>query len=558
MVMPADVVQSSTPPRKFADRLGGRWALSIPGHVIAFVIAVVGMSGDLVRLGRSDAVVILGAIVMAFCVNAVVDVVLHRSRWSNRRLHPIPAPEVLVRLIVAGVTIASLFVAARQWLDVDVAVGSWQGFLVYPIVSVWIGSTVIVYLDVIDQARSIRQRAVVERSTALELAQRAGELGRDLRARVAAILDPELMRVRLTVDESDPAGAASELRNVAEQSVRPLSRELWRHGDGEPRRITVGELMRTLVLRPTFRPWSIIGISVVLPLASNPAFAKPMLFTIGLLAAGMIFVECWVANWIMMKHPASHPLVVAATVAVFVAQAWIVEVEGGRWGRPRSEIGLGGVIIGTAVLVVVTSALGSYRDLNDRRARVLADQIRADRLDAAAHAHLVAEQSRQLARMLHGAVQSRLLGCAMALELAGSDPTLMSEAMERTRAVLSSRWGESSDEAEDPFARILSAWSGVATLEMRGVHAVPGSAACAVAAVVEELAANAIRHGRANRVGVFIEVDADQCTITSVDNGVGGGSSEAVGLGTHLIAELGVVHRLPGPNGWTVSVSIPI
>jgi len=74
-----------------------------------------------------------------------------------------------------------------------------------------------------------------------------------------------------------------------------------------------------------------------------------------------------------------------------------------------------------------------------------------------------------------------------------------------------------------------------------------------VPVVVEELVANAVRHGGATRIDMSIEVRDGECSISATDDGRSGDEFRP-GLGSAVLDRAGTVHRVPGPSGWTVTV----
>ncbi|MGA1346578.1 MAG: sensor histidine kinase [Ilumatobacteraceae bacterium] len=546
--------------RSFAERLGGRWAVSVAGYLTTFTIALLGLLSTFDRLDRRGATLLFVALVAAYALNAVIDVALHRTRWSDRGVRPVPVGEVLARLTFSGLCIATAFTIVRDVLDVDLPFGLLRGFTVYPLLAVWVGSGVIVWLDVIDQARDLRGRAIVERSSSSEVRERADEVVRELRRRVQATVTPELDRLRSVAASASPTepsvGVVSEIRSSVERTVRSTGRDLWERA-GVPARIGPMELLREVLANPTFRPWSIITLSIVLSVAEG-AGAGWIESSVAAAASVLVFVECRVANALMRRSAGLRPVIAGVTIVVFAGQSIVVDRSAGLWGGVPDQPGIAVVLFLTVTLVAVTSAIGSYRNLDDRRAVALASMIRSDRLDAAAQAHVVSEEARRLAALLHGKVQSRLLGCAMALEFAGEDPGAIRTALDRTLAVLSDEWAMEGHPSAAPLAEVVAAWVGLCDVRVHGVDVIPPDAVDDAAVVIEELIANAVRHGRAGRVTVAIDARSDGLEITAVDDGTGGAHPGRPGLGSSVLARAGSVDRRPGPTGWSVTVRIPI
>ena len=532
--------------------------MSIRGFVVASIIACLGIVVDVQRLGGRDGALMVMATVLVLAFNGAIDIVLHRTRWAERREQPVRAAEVLARLGFSGTCFAIAYSVLRTAFGVTMPIGLVEGFVIYPLISVWVGSSVVVYLDVVDQARRIRRRAVQERSRSIDIVQRADSTVAELRRRVAAALAPGIERVRSVaeVGAGSPKVVPDAIRSEVDRSMRGVGRDLWRRADGAAARIGPLEVLRGLLARPTFRPWPIIGLAVVMPLVEDPELIRTWAVLVAVLVALAVYVECTIANRLSATIPRWRPVVVVSVITVFVAQAEVIDRVGETWGQPADSPGLVVVILFTLVLVALTSALGSYRDLDDARAEALAADMHADRLAAAAHALAVSEESRRLAALLHGRLQSRLLGCAMAIEFAGNDPVAIRAALDRTLAVLDEGWHDAEGAHTSPITAVVASWSGLADVHVAGVESVPGSLADDAAIVVEELVANAVRHGRAGRVDVTIAGTDDGCSITVVDDGTVGGQQNRPGLGSAVLERAGTVERSPGPGGWTVTVRL--
>ena len=548
---------ASTPPvvtpRTFGDRVGGRWAMSVRGFLITFVLVVLGYARDFLQISPGDSVLAVSGLIVGFAVNALFSFILHRTRWAHRHERPIPIAEFVAWMIFTGVVFAAIFAVLRARFDLEVLVGTSEGFVVYPALSLWVGSSVVVYLDVFDQARRLRGQVIDEHANSLRIRSNANETVALLRRRIDEMLTPQIDRLR-TATTSQGSTVSEEIRRVVEGPVRTTSRELWQAADEREMRISVVEIATFLVRNFRFRPWPIVGLAVVLSLLRRVEEVGWIANAAAAVATLVVVAECRVANRAMERWPRGKVVVVSVTFVVFVAQSILTERLLERWGLEPSGLGIGVIALFTLILMISTSSLGAYRDLDDRRAEQLATAIRADRLDAMAEARVVSDEARHLAGLLHGRVQSRLLGCAMAIEFADDDPTALQQALDRTKSVLDEEW-DAAREVSPSLAEVLTPWKGLAEISVVGeVDELAADPACVQ--VVEELVANAIRHGGARRVDVSIEGDLVGRVITVVDDGRAFGEGRP-GLGTILLERVGRVERTPGPSGWTVSVRVP-
>lgn len=546
---------NSPAPRTSADRLCGRWAVSVPTFVTSLVVTAVSMSGEMIAMGARDGSIAALAVLIVFMLNGGVDLLLHLTRWSQRAHVPIPVGEVLVRLYLSGLSVAGALMFADAVFGADHPASNVVGLLVYPLLAVWVGTGIIIYLDVMSQARELRAVAVSARSRSVDVTARSAAAIAELRERIGGLVSPQLERLRNTAADGSPTSMSAALRGVAEVTARSTGRHLWSSADsGDLGRIAFGEIVRGSFLRPEFRPVPIIGVAVLVPVAELAGDLRWQQGAIAALAAVLIVVECRVANRLIDRYSALTVFVVMGVVALFSSQALIAERVGRQWDLTGAETGPIAMVVMTLVLVGVTSSIGSYRHLDDRRAAALAAAISTERLDTAAQAHAVSLETRRLASLLHGRLQTRLLGCAMALEFADGDADAVGAALERTRSILDEGWDlDGQAEGERTVDDIAAMWSGLAAVRV----VCDDDAArrdATVVEVVEELVLNAVRHGRARTVSVSVVTGDEVVTVVVIDDGVG--LDGRPGMGSSVLESAGVVTRELSSRGSSVSVSM--
>jgi signal transduction histidine kinase len=204
------------------------------------------------------------------------------------------------------------------------------------------------------------------------------------------------------------------------------------------------------------------------------------------------------------------------------------------------------------------------------------DEIGQRQVRALALSKEEVEQSRRLARHLHGTVQAEL--SATALRGAPADENaaevaLVEGILEASSAALAeSPAAIGSHGAEDLrvcIAELASRWAGLMTVEFR----VPDDAGKAVAAagvipcimeVISELIHNALHHGNADRVEIWLSLGEGNREVVLVadDNGTGPGSGDVVaGLGSEVISMVASRWALtphPAGRGSRAEVVIPL
>lgn len=547
--------------------LGGRWLVSWRRSSLLGVVALVGAAPDAVHRSGDAGLALLLAVAAGVVVNYAIDFALHLGPWADRAVRPVRPTWAITRFALGGVVYALTIESFERLHAVELPAELWRGLIIYPLVAVWLNIASISLAALWSEARELRTVAVTERIAAMATTERAQQVVAELTAQIDLRLAEDFgeLRAELSNVAGDSASAdvgpsvSAAIRKVADHSVRATGHELWRQADGDIVHIDWRDVARDVVMRQPFRPMSIIGFSILMPLlgsVSVDAFWAVM--AISGLAAAVVAVECGVANAVMRRWPVSRPVVVPLVIAAFVAGAEVGGRLGTAWGLDDPHAPLPTVIVLTVALYLTSSVLGSYRDLGAERVLAIASSIREGRLIAVAEAQAVSAETRRLAQLLHGNVQSRLLGCAMAVEFAGDDPTRLRQAVDRTLTVLERGWRDEETAAagDGPsLAALCEMWSGIAEVTVTVEGEVPESSASRVAIVGEELVANAVRHGRARHVDVSVTVDDQAVTVQVSDDGTGGDDGEP-GLGSRIVEQLGALERSSTESGMRAVVRL--
>ena len=372
-------------------------------------------------------------------------------------------------------------------------------------------------------------------------------------------LDEELQALALQT----PPSAIAALENLAGEVVRPLSHSLardlptWDEPVADPPRVGVIDVLRDPVPQAAIRP-------VVLPVAMS-ILALPGALVIyqprnGLLTAltGLIVLGCVLALgrlWLTRVPPRRPALVWGAILLILVTAAIVTSAAArlAEGGDPSAGaipslalfvVPVFGIII--AILSMVGARMGSITAaLEDTTAQL---QWTLARVNTAQW-----EQSGRLSRALHGPVQTllhaRLLRLRQEVATAGMSEVDLDHLRTDLQDALASTLAPAS--APPAAALVLSdtteTWQGLASIVWRvspgaeSVLAQDPLCARAVADLATEAVSNAVRHGRATRVDVDIEVDGDVgvsgdglMRLVVIDDGQVP-ESRGAGLGTTLL-----------------------
>ena len=171
----------------------------------------------------------------------------------------------------------------------------------------------------------------------------------------------------------------------------------------------------------------------------------------------------------------------------------------------------------------------------------ISELIKSKSLDQLLIQKETSQVRQDIARYLHGNLQSRVMALGLSLQVTQmKDQKNMDSAMTIAHSLLDSPFSELINTEErslsDEVAYNISRWDGL--LKIVSHIEIPDSALSpiqirAVGAAIEEALANALRHGLAKEIGISIYEDGIGLTLTIQDDGIGPRNTPP-GLGSRL------------------------
>ena len=533
-------------------RLGGRWFGSWAVWAISMPFGLLVLASDLVastsatELAQWLLVWLFAGLVTAFILAGLQLTVL-RSRVEK---------PISVRASVAMGGLFGLCYGLSLWLGAVLvgvsSVAPWPlRVLVVVIIGMWWIPLLTVALDLVSSERAQRRRDIDELVALEALRLREidvlREMGAEIRGDVREALDPLRRRVDAAVREAQAGATAPDpglpgaLRDVADTSVRPLSRDLWRPSATRypraPWGVVLGRTIRTQPLR-TYLLAALSFLGDGLFVIADRGWQVGSAYSA--IVIGAVISICATFNALMRRWPQHHAgIFVAAIVALqlFNIAVWLWREM--AWGV-QEPLWLLFVALGFSVLaVLVTSGFGSWRSEMHEMRDAFRASVDAQTIAALARGHGVADVTREVAQELHGSVQTRLVACAMAMDRASSEgdrvalAAALSEAQEVLAVPLARPVGAASVAAE--VRRKIALWGDLCEFSVEVDPDVESVARPdVVGRIVEEGLTNAVRHGSASVIEIRVQAEGDAVLVQVSDNGVGpqGGSA---GLGSAML-----------------------
>lgn len=565
---------------RLSARVTGRWAIS--WQVIVFANALtypqmVLTGGTLGSRQMPPEDIPTAAVVMGVAVllNAAYGTLAMFTIFRNRVRTPIPLWLYAGFYLSAGI----IPVLGMEFLDsilgkqTALPVGLRLFFAC--LTTLWLGVIFSLLLD--GRERFVQTRAQLLEE-AIELQRAAfeeSEAGLELRRSVDAIVDNRLTEARQELDRVlvmasvtdqrpgnlEPIVAA--LEDTARDSVRPLSHELWNEVQAEHPRPRTRQVFRHLWHDPRFLAGNTALITAIgLPEASVRGFGAWAPVAISLLTVS-VWGLLWVSNRVIghVRSAAAKRGIFAMAVLLALAAILAYSLIPGEVTTPTQDAG--SIVIAFLAGIVLVSYVGALVDVRRSALESLRSDVIQTEIDSAARRSALAAVTRDVARSLHGTVQTRLVACAASIEQAERtrDSSAIVRALDESAEAIR---GIGSPEAETDNAslgeevdRLVGNWRAVCEVKLDLEPALAQRTDLShVTHIVEEAMANGYRHGMADSLEVVVhETSNGAATAMAIevrDNGIGP-TGNPPGLGRRLIADYcGDRCELTREGQWTV------
>lgn len=536
-------------------------AMITPGGVLAAVawmlwaVTVPAQSSD--RIGF---VIVLAAITLIGSVTISTVIEFGAARFF---VTPVPVRNFVLRIFMgalAGFTYAYVLdmneIAVRTSLVAQILVPA----VVAPL-----------FLGVVDRLVEVRNSVFKERENLVQQAttfiltsESEREVISEIRLTITHAVDVELIPARdeitrrlallSAVDgEAIPQGQINPLRDITENSLRPILENLAEQRIARPEKIGLLKTMWLIVSTQFFVP---------LPLALIYAFTNVMesvpngnlTTTLEETAIGVLLIYLILggANLVLHRTRLRHELVfISAFILLQTPTVWSLISNAVNTGEATAVVVtnvLASVFL-SGVLVLVTSGFGSWKQRQVDAQQALRESLDQERIASLARARVAAHVARDVAHVIHGPVQSRVAACAVAMETASraGDMQAYVQALhtaQQALASLPSHWIPSRSAEEttitDSVTKATDPWKEVISLQIH-IEENAGSLASGsgrVEQIVEEAVTNAVRHGGADHVTIAISlVDRSVIQVVITDNGSGLVGLTA-GIGSELLTKL--------------------
>jgi signal transduction histidine kinase len=556
--------------------IGGRWAVSWQGYLLALPFAVAFIFFSLPSVWAASTVAesvlkVLGVGVGSYAAVGVVYWVAALTVLRNRRERPVSVIAVALVGGAAWVPRALLLEAYTRRLQVTnglelpelLVLGVLQG-MVAAVLAAWILGT----MDSFRRRRNILISELVEQELAADrLTHDIETLRTDVVQSVQLLIhDAERSVTALTMSAAPSAHDVQVLREASGRITRDVAHRLWPDAESSAR-LNVGAIVRSAVANRPFAYWAFIPIVTVslARLADEWPVSKAALLLLAptVLSTGVSFL----ANHLTPRLPARSAMAVyAAAVLVLIVASPMLLLAVMPLLNLTPPSGMAIVPIAALNFGVLIPLLGVSAHVGTAQEKVLARLRRSiDRgeIDQEALRREEERLRRDLAVALHGGLQAELTALSMRAQRAvdAGDTAVARELLARARSSLG-EWTPHIDESTGGHASVQEvvdaialAWSGLVAVDVScDISRSPSRRTVkAIEDVVFEGVGNAVRHGKAQQIEVKVTQEGPKIQVTVIDDGVGTSASSS-GLGSAMFDRYapGTWALAPGTTGGSV------
>lgn len=371
---------------------------------------------------------------------------------------------------------------------------------------------------------------------------------------------------------------ANQLQKIIEEEVRPLSRDLLQRVEilstpklsSNPKRIK-GWLPKAIGPRQDARVWLSYWIStpnIFVTYWSTISFNSAVLIFFASLSFPVLMRVLLSAQWakLQMKNWIGLPVLVMVSVLAYIptALASLFLLEQDSMVRVLRFSGF-------MVLLVVNLVIATWNSIERTRAATIAKTREIN--EEINREVTLAEQEIWLAKrtwsyLIHGTVQGALTVAYSRLQNrdkhSAEDLKLVANDIQKAIDAVTAG-GSLRRDIDDLLEELHQTWAGVCKIELslnpqaRSKIAGRESSTACVAEIVKELVGNAVRHGKADKISIAVNLAKGSEIEIRVTNNGSAWDGENPGLGSALFDELTTSWGLDQKRGKTVfSCLVPI
>lgn len=347
-----------------------------------------------------------------------------------------------------------------------------------------------------------------------------------------------------------------ELKRIVEENIKPASKSLWQTKISEYPKLKFGETIALAISQFSF-PMSFVIITNAL--GTSAQFVRhsqgmPLVQTL-IWTVLSILLPYLIMRLVVRKH------LLPGKIAFFTMILFSVSLESFRLHQNAVNtntliLNFNSFIFGTFLIFTLLTGgfISTSLKSQNQEIKSLSELVDQDRVKLVALEIAKESANRDLAKYLHGQVQTRLMSLALALDLAKEtkDSLQAQKALDELNKMVSEpasrKLKNTSESINQIFSRIESSWGALVNISFHNFpieNNLTPTELENIQTIAEEAVTNSVRHGLANNVEISVEISSqNQIEISIIDDGTGLIDAKS-GLGSSLFTSI-------CGNNWTL------
>ncbi len=560
--------------QKLQMAIGGKWAISwkVAAYTLPFLLVIIPIAEGAVftwwAFWRWTLVSFLSLIPVVM-IYFFADITLFKNREKN----PVPDYYVFGLGFILGFArggtagIVAYYFNALE-MEAFTAPGTILlralnagliGMVAIPLMSL-IGSSIEIY-------RADRNALIAERLLAESQKSESAAIIKSLRSSMTRRVDENLLEVvKNSQQYLDEKGRSLEanwelmavrLRKAALDTIRPFSHRMHRRGEERTYKVHLFELLRYMASTVRIEiPWVLMFYAM-----TNFKFLyenSPWYLATGNLITRLILIAVGLGLIRKLKYSGQLRGLASYFISLFIFGSLFIMVTHlvDEYFKLRHDSEYVHYV-DTAwllIIVVLVGFVSSFFYGQSAESEFLEKQISKEKLEMLILKREEERLSRELAKYLHGTIQSRLMASAMALERAGRKGDKkalereLEEAYKSLRVPSADYFSAPEETFKDEVTKVVGKWNDLMKVKVKigsNIPNIPSHKAQEIGNVINEGLSNSFRHGNASKVEVSVTFKLGQIHVVVKDDGSGidGGKP---GLGTEWFKAI-------AGNAWSLS-----
>jgi signal transduction histidine kinase len=505
----------------------------------------------------------------------------HRTAFKNREIVPTPVWWIFVLGFTAGVLkgVTTALVSYIYGLDIDLVAAIASRFFAAGILGLIGVPAIAIVMNLLQEFREKRAQLIAEQvlveSRELQSQEVIAAMSDQLRISIESDLDLLLEDLRESLEhKTDKAPSwqliADNLRTTARDSVRSISHGLWEKKSETVPDLKLTDIGRAMITTSAFPLRFILPILLLsaIPQMINDFGVSALWARLAALAALTALVYK-LAEFLIRRFPKWKVYIYVS--ALIVASMAPLAFGHLVFGDPIDAQFIGIGIVLAIWLPMLTMTCGLLDTALKQRKEILDDltkQIDRSRVRSISEDNEAIRLSNDMAKYLHGNLQSRLMASAFAIEVAGraQDVAVLTAEIEKARQSIRTPFDQFTSYDLEPVSKelrkLLEMWNGILVTELNFAGSdefVSPSDTRNIIHIVEECFSNSLRHGLATEATIVLIATETGTSLTVIDNGLGPREGSP-GLGSSLFNSIAGSHwsLTRGPDGVGAQLNLQI